>query len=109
ERMKLGVLPQQFADMFGWPEMAADVARVYRTLPPADRARAAIFGQNYGEAAAMDIFGKPLGLPPAISGHNNYYLWGPRGADGNVMIVIGGNLKQEQSLFESVTQVGVTD
>ena len=109
ERSKLGALPQQFADMFGWPEMAAKIAAVYRGLPPAERAKAVFFGQNYGEAAAIDIFGKDLGLPPAISGHNNYYLWGPMGHDGSVMIVIGGNLKPEQSLFQSVTQVGVTD
>ena len=37
------------------------------------------FGNNYGEAAAIDVFGRRLGLPPAISGHNNYYIWGPQG------------------------------
>ena len=107
ERAKLGALPQQFADMFGWPEMAAKVSAVYRALPPDEQAQAVFFGQNYGEAAAIDIFGQ--GLPPAISSHNNYYFWGPRGHDGSVMIVIGGDLKQMRSLFASVTQVDVTD
>jgi 4-amino-4-deoxy-L-arabinose transferase-like glycosyltransferase len=109
ERTKLGALPQQFADMFGWPEMAAKIADVYTALPQADRASAVFFGQNYGEAAAIDIFGQPLGLPPAISSHNNYYLWGPRGHDGSVMIVIGGNYRQMVGLFRSVEQVGMTD
>jgi hypothetical protein len=109
ERNKLGVLPQQFADMFGWPEMAAKIAAVYHGLPPEERTKAVFFGQNYGEAAAIDVFGRGLGLPPAIATHNNYYLWGPRGADGSVMIVIGGNLSQMQSLFQSVARVGVTD
>jgi 4-amino-4-deoxy-L-arabinose transferase-like glycosyltransferase len=106
EHQKLSVLPQQFADMFGWPEMAASIAAVYDRLPPAERAQAVFFGQNYGEAAAIDIFGKTLGLPPAISAHNNYFLWGPRGHDGSVMIVIGGNLAMMKSLFRSVTQAG---
>ena len=109
ERAKLGPLPQQFADMFGWPEMAAKIAGVYNALPPEERAKAVFFGQNYGEAAAIDIFGRPLGLPPAISPHNNYYLWGPRGHDGSVMIVIGGNYQQMVGLFQSVEKVGVTD
>lgn len=109
ERARLGPLPQQFADMFGWPEMAEKIASVYHSLPPGERAKAVFFGQNYGEAAAIDVFGRPLGLPPAISSHNNYYLWGAMGHDGSVMIVIGGDLKQMQDLFASVTQVGETD
>ena len=32
------------------------------------------YGENYGESAAIDVFGKQLGLPPAIGGHNNYYM-----------------------------------
>ena len=89
EHQKLGLLPQHFADQHGWPEMAAQVAAVYNALPPADRARAVFLGLDYGQAAAIDIFGGPLGLPSAISGHNNYYLWGPQGHDGSVLIVLG--------------------
>ena len=89
EHQKLGLLPQHFADQHGWPEMAAQVAAVYNALSPADRAKAVFLGVDYGEAAAIDIFGPPLGLPPAISGHNNYYLWGPQGHDGSVLIVLG--------------------
>jgi hypothetical protein len=109
EHLKLGVLPQPFADQFGWKEMAAKIAAVYNALPPEDRAKAVFFGQNYGEAAAIDIFGRPLGLPAAISTHNNYYLWGPGGHDGSVMIVIGGNYQQMVWLFRSVERVGITD
>jgi hypothetical protein len=89
EHQKLGLLPQHFADQHGWPEMAAQVAAVYNALSPADRAKAVFLGVDYGEAAAIDIFGRRLGLPPAISGHNNYYLWGPQGHDGSVLIVLG--------------------
>jgi len=109
ERQRLGLLPQQFADMFGWPEMAAKTAAVYHGLPPADRAKAVFFGQNYGEAAAIDIFGRPLGLPPAISGHNNYFLWGPRGHDGSVIILIGGNREEMAKEFRSIEQAGTID
>ncbi len=106
EHQKLGALPQYYADMFGWREMAAKVAAVYESLPPQDRARAVFFGNNYGEAAAIDVFGRRLGLPPAISGHNNYYLWGPRGHDGSVMIIIGGDTKQYAALFRSFEVAG---
>jgi Dolichyl-phosphate-mannose-protein mannosyltransferase len=106
EHQKLGLLPQYYADMFGWPEMAEKVAAVYWSLPPRERARAVFFGNNYGEAAAIDVFGRRLGLPPAISGHNNYYLWGPRGRDGSIIIIIGGNQKHYRELFGSFRVAG---
>jgi 4-amino-4-deoxy-L-arabinose transferase-like glycosyltransferase len=109
ENLKLGVLPQYYADMFGWPEMAEKVAAVYRALPPEDRARAVFFGDNYGEAAAIDVFGPRYGLPPAVSGHNNYFLWGPRGHDGAVIIKIGGNPADYAELFQSFTVAGRID
>jgi hypothetical protein len=89
-RRRLAV-QQDWADMFGWPEMVATVAGVYQGLPAADRAKAAIVAGNYGEAAAVDFFGGRYGLPPALSGHNQYFLWGPRGYDGSVVIRIGSN------------------
>jgi hypothetical protein len=106
ERLKIGALPQYDADMFGWRQMAAKVAKVYWALPPKERAHAVFFGNNYGEAAAIDVFGRRLGLPPAISGHNNYYLWGPRGHTGRVIIIIGGSRKHYAKLFRSYQEAG---
>jgi dolichyl-phosphate-mannose-protein mannosyltransferase len=89
ENIPLGDLPQLFGDMYGWPEQAAAVAGVYNALPALDRAQAAVLAKNYGEAAAIDHFGPKLGLPLAISGHNQYGFWGPRGYSGNVVVAIG--------------------
>ncbi|HTT00584.1 MAG TPA: glycosyltransferase family 39 protein [Steroidobacteraceae bacterium] len=106
EHQVLGVLPQYYADMFGWEEMAEKIAGVYHALPPQDQARAVFFGNNYGEAAAIDVLGRRLGLPPAIGGHNNYYLWGPRGHDGSVIIIIGGSTQHYADLFDSFEVAG---
>lgn len=88
---RTSVLPEDYADMHGWPELAATVAKIYNSLPPAQRAQAAIKTDNYGEAAAIDFFGPQYGLPPAISGHNNYWLWGTHGYTGNVLIDVNGD------------------
>ena len=79
---------------------------MYRGLPDADRARAVFLGRNYGEAAAIDVFGAPLGLPPAISGHNTYWLWGPRGHDGSVVIRMGGAREDLARAYASVELAG---
>src|SRR5262249_44162854 len=88
ERSHTSELAQHFSDRLGWQEMATSVADVYRSLPEADRHQAAIFAQNFGEAGAIDVYGKSLGLPPALSGHQNYFLWGTHGWNGDVLIVM---------------------
>ena len=107
ERQSLGRLPQTFADMHGWRELADAVARVYDTLPSDDQARACIYAQNYGEAGAIDLFGPALGLPKAVSGHNRYFLWGPRACTGEVMIIVGDEREDIAPDFESV-ELGTT-
>jgi len=106
EHHRMGPLPQLLADRFGWPEMAAEVARIYHTLPAEDRAKAAIFAQNYGQAGAIDLYGPKLGLPPALSGHLTYWYWGPRGYTGKVVIVMDGNREKLEKLFDSVELAG---
>lgn len=109
ETHRLGPLPQLFADRFGWPEMAAEVARVHRTLPPAEREAAAVFGQNYGQAGAIDRFGPALGLPKAVSGHLAYHDWGPRGHSGEVVIVLGDQREVLEGHFVRVELAGRVD
>jgi hypothetical protein len=105
ENRKLGPLPQIYADQFGWEEMVATVARVYNGLPAELRAKTAIFAQNYGQAGAIDLFGPKYGLPKAISGHQNYFFWGPRGFTGESVIVLQGRQEQLENRFASVTRV----
>jgi 4-amino-4-deoxy-L-arabinose transferase-like glycosyltransferase len=108
EHNQLGApLPQTFADMFGWREMAKTVSDAYWALPENERAKAVFFGNNYGEAAAIDVFGDHL--PPAIASHNNYFLWGPRGHDGAVVIELVDRLDRVTGLYESVETVGRTE
>ena len=108
EHQRLESLPQQYADMFGWDEMTTLVAKAYARLTPKERAKARVFGQNYGEAGAIDVIGRHLGLPRAMSGHNSYWLWGPGDWDGSVLIIIGGDRPDNAELFESIEIVGQT-
>jgi hypothetical protein len=92
-----GALPQYLGDRFGWEAMTRTVAGAYEELPDAQRSQACIFTSNYGEASALNLLGNRYDLPPAISGHNNYYLWGPGRCTGKVIVTVGlsrGDVKQ---------------
>ncbi len=70
-------LPQDFADMLGWKEMAAKTAKAYHSLDSSGTNHTVIDGGNYGEAGAMDYYGPAYGLPGAMGRAANYLLWTP--------------------------------
>ncbi len=107
ETSHTAALPQLFADQFGWEEMTVSVAHAYEQLSLDDQKRAAIFCQNYGQAGAIDFFGPKHGLPPALSGHQNYYLWGPRNFSGELMLVLDTPGGKEAEQFRSVEDLGL--
>ncbi|MCC6350299.1 MAG: glycosyltransferase family 39 protein [Candidatus Eisenbacteria bacterium] len=105
ERHRMGALPQHWADMFGWPEMADSVARVAATLPAAERARAIVVVGNYGEAGALERFG--AGRVPAIAcQHNSWFYW-PPAWDGGTAIFVGRDSAGVAGEFRSVEVAGV--
>jgi hypothetical protein len=85
-----------YADMHGWPEFAAAARAAYAALPPDERARAVVFAINYGEASALRFFAPDL---PALSGHNQYWLWGYGKASGDVILELGGSCWKDQNFF----------
>jgi hypothetical protein len=106
EGKQLGKLPQLYADMFGWEEKAAAVAKVFHALTPEEQKECAIFATNYGRCGAIDFFGRAYGLPRSIGSHNSYWIWGPRDYTGAMLIRLGGRLEDLQHDFESVVIAG---
>jgi hypothetical protein len=104
ENREVAQLPQNFADRFGWEHMVKTVAGVYQSLPEQERSNSCILAGNYGEAGAVNFLGPKYGLPKAISGHNNYYLWGPGGCTGELVIGIGVPLERLQAVFGDVEE-----
>jgi hypothetical protein len=97
------VLPQLVADMLGWHELESTVATVWRALPPEERAHTTIIASNYGEAGAIDLYGRDDGLPAARSGHNQYYLWGPGDDDPLVILRLGGDPERWKNDCDELT------
>lgn len=103
-----GIFPQYLGDRFGWETMTATVVQAYNHLPAAERSQACIFTNNYGEASALTFLGGPYHLPPALSGHNNYYLWGRGSCTGAVVLTVGQTRQDDERAYATVVQVAMT-
>jgi len=98
-------LPQTYADQFGWEEIVEATVHAYRELTPEEQKDCAIFAQDYGASGAIDFYGPHFGLPKVISGHQSYFLWGPRNYSGQCMIVLGDRRERLEELFEHVEYI----
>ncbi|HLW84904.1 MAG TPA: glycosyltransferase family 39 protein [Candidatus Sulfotelmatobacter sp.] len=100
------VLPQWYSDQFGWEEIVAETAVAWNRIPEAERKDCGIFAQDYGQAGAIDFLGRRYGLPRSLSGHQTWFLWGPRAYSGNCMIVLDDRKERLEELWEHVEYVG---
>jgi len=101
-------LPPTFADMLGWHDFVREVGAAYDSLPPAERARTAIVVDNYGEAAALDVYGYEYHLPEALSGHNQYFLWAERGQHPVDVLRVQNNPERLAPFCATVKVFGTT-
>jgi hypothetical protein len=99
-------LPQDYADMLGWPELVNAVAHVYDSLPPEKRAQVVLVGENYGEAGAMELYGSKLGLPRVVSAAGSYWFFGPGEKPGTVVISLGVTREDLEKFYGTVTPAG---
>lgn len=102
-------IPQDYADMLGWPELVHEVARVHDALPPEDRKRAVILASNYGEAGAIDFYGPELGLPRARAFVGSYWFFGPGDLPGDLLILVGFEANDFAAYCGSVEAAGRVD
>ena len=110
EKSDIGAeIPTYFSNMIGWPELVEAVAQAYQKIPPAQRNQTAILANNYAQAGAVDLLGLKYGLPKAISGHENYWFWGPRAYTGEKIIGIGYSPEDAQRNCARVEVAAIVD
>jgi hypothetical protein len=100
-------IPQWLADRIGWEEMAAEVGRVYHSLPEAEQRNCVIVSDNYGPAGAIEIYAGQFGLPPVFGTHNSFHSWGPPSDSVKTYIGIDIDAEGARELFESVQEAAV--
>jgi Dolichyl-phosphate-mannose-protein mannosyltransferase len=70
-------LPQDFADMLGWDEMARKMSAAYETLDSAEKKHTILFCDNYGQAGAVSFYAKKYHIPEAYSDNASFLYWMP--------------------------------
>ena len=108
-------LPQDFADMLGWNEMTEKTGRAYSTLTEEEKKNTLIFADNYGEAGAINFYGKKYHLPEAYSDNASFLYWLPDSVHLVNIVLITDDKKEMQHpflkdfssavLYDSVTNV----
>jgi hypothetical protein len=83
-------LPQDFADMLGWQEMADKSLAIYNTIPVNERANTLIICFNYGEAGALNYFNRTK-MPEAYAYNTDYIYWMPRLKKIKNILLVGKN------------------
>jgi 4-amino-4-deoxy-L-arabinose transferase-like glycosyltransferase len=95
-----------FVEELGWPELTQEVARIYKTIPPSEHA--GIFGNNYGEAGAIELYGAAYGLPHPISATNSFWLRGPGTPAPRTLVILGERREVLDRVCSQVTLAGHT-
>ena len=100
-------LPQFYADMFGWESLAKDVDKVYQSLSEEEKKNTVIYCPNYGEAGAIEYFGKKYHLSKVICPHNSYWDWWPEKFNATTIIILGGEAEDHLDALEQCELAGI--
>ncbi len=95
-----GALPMHLGLFFHAEAVLRPITAVYDSLTEDERKRVEILTASFGETGAVNVIGRKRGLPHAIGRHNQYGLWGPGAATGELMIVVHGTEGNLDEWFE---------
>ncbi len=105
-------IPQDFADMLGWKQMAALADSAYALIPENERQYTVVFCNNYGQAGAINYYSRFKNIG-AVSFNADYLTWFPWDRKIKHAIRVKDDEPdedpddtQEKSLFESYQLIG---
>lgn len=102
-------LPQDFADMQGWKEMADKALIAYKMIPSEEKGQTLIFCDNFGQAGALNYYNR-YKTPEAYSANTDYIFWIPRTKVFKNVLLIGKKPDDNiLSMFKSYVLVGLVE
>ncbi|MEO6868774.1 MAG: glycosyltransferase family 39 protein [Ginsengibacter sp.] len=92
-------LPQDFADMLGWEEMAQKAAKAWATLDSNEKKQAILYCDNYGQAGAVNFYRKKYGLPEAYTDNGSFLFWMPKSKTYENIVLVTDDRDEMQRPF----------
>ena len=99
EDLKNHPLPQDFADMLGWEEMAKKMAVAYNTLDSNEKKHTVLFCDNYGQAGAANYYARKYNIPDAFSDNASFLYWMPAKLDFENIVLLTDDKNEMQHDF----------
>lgn len=103
---KVHPIPQDYADMMGWQELAHKVEIAWNDLSEKEKQGCVIYAGNYGEAGAIAWYNRNEELPQVVSFNSSFALWAPYEFKGNTLIYVDWTVDHLKQYFGSVEKVG---
>ncbi len=98
----------QIGNTVGWPRLVRAIAAQDAALKRAGTPPTSIFTGYYAESGALDVLGGGDHLPPVLSGHNAYWMWGPGQASDQTVLAVDA-LGQLRPYFASCHRLAVVN
>jgi hypothetical protein len=103
-------LPQDFADMLGWEEMARKSANAFHSLNDLEKKNTLFYCDNYGEAGALNYYAKKYKLPETYSDNASFLYWMPDSLQfDNIVLVTDDTKEMEHDFLKNFKEVVLFD
>lgn len=100
-------IPQDFADMLGWEEMAEKAFIAYKSIPANEKEQTLVFCDNYGQTGALNYYNRNR-MPEAYSASTDYIFWLPRKNKIKNVLLVGKKPSVEiTAMFKKIELIGV--
>jgi hypothetical protein len=110
EDQKNHPLPQDFADMLGWEEMAKKMTIAYNSLNSNEKKHTLLFCDNYGQAGAINYYARKYHIPEVYSDNASFLYWIPDGLTfENIVLVTDDKQEMQHSFIKNFASAVLTD
>ena len=110
EDQKLHPLPQDYADMMGWKEMAEKTAAAYHRLSPEMQKQTMIYCRGYFFAGALNFYGHALSMPEVYSDDASFLFYMPDNYDIKHLMIVAHRIPDsDDKVFQQFEKLSLLD
>jgi hypothetical protein len=98
---KVHKIPQDYADMTGWKELAEITEKAWHDLGAQEKDNAMIFAGSYGSAGAIGYYCSE-NMPDPVSFDDSFVLWAPDSATVRTLIYVDHDVDDLEKYFNNI-------